>query len=126
MLELMTPYEMLDLSRSHVNGASDDMNRLLALCSAYLIAAYRVGRELTKFQVSIINIGFIATAGQAVWGGYAENIGHLTWVLRAWGEAAAENVAREMLISHGLLAVGVCGILVCLSFMWSVRHPKTE
>lgn len=126
MLELMTPYEMLDLGRSHVNGASDDMNRVLALCSAYLIAAFKAGKELNRFQVSVINIGFIATAGQAVWGGYAESMAHLSWIRRAWGEGAAEDVAREMLITHVLLAVGVCGILACVSFMWSVRHSRME
>ena len=63
MLELMTPYEMLDLAMSHTNASVDDLNRALALGSAYLIAAYKVGRSLTTFQVSIINIGFAVFCG---------------------------------------------------------------
>lgn len=98
MLELMTPHEMLDMGRSHVIGASDDINGALVLSSAYLLAAYRVGRELSKFQVSIITIGFILSVGQAIWSAYIENNIHLRWADRG-----SEPVYPSLTILYGRL-----------------------
>ena len=46
MLDL-TNYEMLDLAMSHTDASVDDLNRALALGSAYLICAYKAGKDLT-------------------------------------------------------------------------------
>jgi len=82
MLE-MSAYEILDLAMSHTAASIDDLNRALALGSAYLIVAYRVGRDLTTFQVSIINVGFFVFVGQALWGIAEEQSSMNDWYLRA-------------------------------------------
>ena len=38
-----TAYELHDLANGHIANSSDDINRLLALFTAYLITAYRAG-----------------------------------------------------------------------------------
>ena len=59
MLDL-TNYEMLDLAHAHIANATDDLNRLAAAFTAYLVVAYRAGKELTRFQVTVVNVFFIA------------------------------------------------------------------
>ena len=71
MLE-MSSYEMLDLAATNISAAVDDLNRALALGSAYLVMDYRAGRTLTKLQVSLINIEFVLFCGQALMGIYTE------------------------------------------------------
>ena len=71
MLE-MSSYEMLDLAATNTSASVDDLNRALALCSAYLVVDYRAGRTLTKLQLSLINIGLVLFCGQALMGIYTE------------------------------------------------------
>jgi len=127
MLEL-TNYEMLDLAMSHVNASVDDLNRALALGSAYLICAYKVGRELTRFQVSVINVGFIVFVGQAMFGSHVELSSAQFFAQSAWSDEAVPEGPWQhsiiVLLIFGVVAGGA--ILACLAFMWSVRHPKTE
>ena len=121
----MTSYEMLDLARSHAAGASEDFNRYLAMITAYLVTAYIVGRELTKVQVTIVNIGFVTLAAQSVFGMYQEVSGDIYWSRRAWGDDVdAFGTAELMYYSMGAVLIG--GVLASVLFMWSVRHAKTE
>lgn len=120
MLEL-TNYEMLELANSHISNASDDLNRLAAVVSAYLIVAYRVGKDLTRFQVGTINVFFTIVAGQAVIGAGAENTQALLFWREVYGE---EPIAGAILIRKYALVPILAGYIICLTFMWRVRHPK--
>lgn len=127
ILAAMTVYEALDLGRSHVNGATDDLNRALALGSAYLIAAYRVGKELTTLQVSIINFGFFVFVIQALFGVYGEVQSHHNFVLAVVDAERAEQLQAFWMIEGPLMGTAaIMGVLACFVFMWSVRHPKAE
>ena len=122
MLEL-TNYEMLELANSHIANATDDLNRLAAAVTAYLMVAYRVGKDLTRFQVFIISVFFLVITLQAGFGAGGENGMAIAYWKEVLGpQAASENVMVAMgapyLIGFGLIA--------CLAFMWRVRHPKTE
>lgn len=125
MIEL-TSYEALDLARSHVNGATDDINRFMAVATAYLVTAYRAGRDLTTFQVSIINIGFILVAAQSIFGAWGEGWSFVHYVRIAYPEFAASEVSPHRLQQYGLAIIGTGGIIASLLFMWSVRHPRKE
>jgi len=126
MLEL-SHYEMLDLAATHGSAAIDDLNRALALGSAYLIVAYRAGRELTALQVSIINIGFVMFAGQALLSIYYEVEKAAKFNTLAYGERGLEGVLANVDLLHAVMgSVAVCGLIACLIFMWSVRHPLSE
>jgi hypothetical protein len=117
----LTNYEMLELANSHISNASDDLNRLAAVVSAYLVVAYRVGRDLTLFQVATINVFFTVVAGQAVVGAGAEN----TQALMFWAEVYGEEpIAGAILIREYAWIPILAGYFVCLTFMWRVRHPK--
>jgi len=127
MLDL-TNFELLDIAMSHVNASVDDLSRGLALGSAYLICAYKAGRELTRFQVSIINIGFVVFVGQAMFGAHSEYSAAVIFNQAAWvGEVVPDGpweAANLVTAGFGLVACGA--IFACLAFMWSVRHPKKE
>ena len=126
MLE-MSSYEMLDLAATHSSAAVDDLNRALALGSAYLIVAYRAGRALTALQVSIINIGFVLFCGQALMGIYGEVDMVADLSSAALGEDALSVSLANVTVFHGVMGLGAgSGLVACLVFMWSVRHPKTE
>ncbi|MEP5322255.1 hypothetical protein [Marinobacter alexandrii] len=127
MVEL-THYEMLDLAHSHMNAAVIDLNRALALGSAYLVVAYKAGKQLTRFQVTIINIGFVVFAGQAMLGVMGELDASQAFRNAVWGEERMEHVINQLHFMFfwvgAPLAIG--SIIACLAFMWRVRHPKAD
>ena len=120
MLDL-TNYEMLDLANSHVANAADDLNRLTAAFTAYLIVSYKAGHELTKFQTSIVTVLFVFVAGQAGQGAISEMSMSIKYWRAVWGEQAG-NTPELFTILGGI--VGLLGILFSIAFMWRVRHPK--
>ena len=123
MLDL-SHYEMLDLAATHASAAVDDLNRALALGSAYLIVAHRAGRKLTTLQVSIISIGFVIFCGQALTGVYAEVDMEAEFSSAVLGEEALSASLANVEVFHFIMgSVAVSGLLACLVFMWSVRHP---
>ena len=126
MLDL-SHYELLDLAATHSSAAIDDLNRALALGSAYLIVAYRAGRELSTLQVSIISIGFVIFCGQALTGIYAEVDRAAGFRTAALGQEALSASQANLEVFHLVMgSVAVSGLIGCLAFMWSVRHPKAE
>jgi hypothetical protein len=121
----LTNYEMLELANSHVANGADDLNRLAAAVTAYLLVAYRAGKELTRFQVIIINVFFVTIATQASFGA----IGEQSAAIRYWvAVLGAENFPVQKWTIMGYIAhiLGGLGLFACLAFMWRVRHPKTE
>ena len=126
MLE-MNSYEMLDLANAHVGSSVDDLNRGLALGSAYLMCAFKVGKDLSRLQVSIINVGFLVFVGQAFFGSATEFYMASVWLEEAWSEQANVGLGQTTAWVHRVYGVVCLGaILACMAFMWSVRHSKTE
>ena len=122
MLE-MTSYEFLEIANNARDSAMEDLNRALALCSAFLVAAYQAGRELTGLQVRILCIGFVLATGQAVTSMYGAIGGYIYYANQAWGAEfnpmGAANIERTLGLGLGIMA-----IVFCLVFLYSVRHPK--
>lgn len=121
MLLDLTNYEMLDLANSHIANASDDLNRLTAAFTAYLIVSYKAGKELTRFQVLIVTVLFVFVAGQAGQGAIDEASMAINYWRAVWGEQAGAKA--ELFTNLGGL-VGLFGILFSIAFMWRVRHPN--
>ena len=120
----LTQYEALDLARSVLNAIQNDIQLAFAVFTAYLVCAYSAGAKLTTFQVSVVNTGFLAFQGYALFGFF----GDFDVVKGLWVHAGVIPVEsrNEMSLFEMIVAVfGVGAILASLSFMWSVRHPKT-
>ena len=127
MLEL-TSYEMIDAGRTFTDGSSVAFTRGLALGSAYLVVAYRAGSELTKLQVTIINIGFLVFCGQALLIASVDARAGAA-LLEAASASQSQLLPAPAGIQYMMLvmdSVGIAAMGGCLLFMWSVRHPKTE
>ena len=71
MLDL-TSYEMLEVGRSFLDSSAVAFTRGLALGSAYLVVAYRVGKQLTTLQVTIVNAAFLLFCAQALFTAYID------------------------------------------------------
>jgi hypothetical protein len=120
-----TAYELHDLANGHIANSSDDINRLLALFTAYLITAYRAGAELTRLQVSIINVGFLALVAAFSFSATSEALE----AVRLWDMAegrSGEGIHTVELIVAYTLPVGLVALFAAFSFMWSVRHAETK
>ena len=120
-----TAYELSDLANGHIANGSDDINRVLVIFSAYLITAYRVGADLTRLQVSIINVGFLALLLAF---GYAA-VGESLEAIRLWdmaeGRSGVDYHTIEKFITY-MFPVALVALAAAYAFMWSVRHPKTK
>ena len=120
-----TAYELSDLAIGHIANSSDDINRLLALFTAYLITAYRVGAELTRLQVSIINVGFLALVAAFSFSATSEALEAVRLWDLAEGRSGEEIHTVELIVVY-TFPVGLLAMVAAYSFMWSVRHPKVE
>ena len=125
MLEL-TSYEMLDVGRSFLDSSAIAFTRGLALGSAYLVVAYRAGKELTTLQVTIVNVAFLVFCGQALFTAFVDQQlgGHLVERAVNQGQTAIPAITDHVAVV--MVAAGIAALGACLVFMWSVRHPKTD
>ena len=115
---------MADLAQSNFSNSIAGMALYLTLVFAYLAAAYFVGKDLTRSQVTILNAVFLTFS-----------------LINTFGIAAYSNAAVKIAIQSGTTidlgffaprpwvapVVGITcllGIMICLKFMWDIRHPK--
>ncbi len=91
---------------------------------AYLVAAYLVGQKLTNTQMATISILYIVTASTLVWGVYSyfSRAIPLADALEAMNPGV--NYGAQPMTRNILTIVMFLGILVCLRFMWNIRHSK--
>ena len=125
MLEL-TSYEMLDVGRSFLDSSAIAFTRGLALGSAYLVVAYRAGKELTTLQVTIVNVAFLVFCGQALFTAFADQQLGGQLVERAVNQGQTAIPAIMDHVAVVMVAAGIAALGACLVFMWSVRHPKSK
>ena len=131
----MNEYELHEISSSYMEVVSAFFGNYAAHLSIYLtlvfgycVVAFAAGERLTRFQVVLVSLMFFCAAE-------LQAILMSGWVTRAYEVAVMlTTVNPDIIIRNslrsGAQAVGVIlwqlGIIASLSFMWSVRHPKTE
>ena len=125
-MQELTSYEMIDVGRSFLDASAVAFTRGLALGSAYLVVAYRAGSELSRLQVSIVNLGFLVFCGQAlIVAAVDSQVGATLLEASAAGQslllAAPAGMQYMELV---MLPAGIAAMAGCLLFMWSVRHPR--
>jgi hypothetical protein len=105
-------------------AAMTAMGMYITVASGYLIAAFLIGRQLTTLQAAIITVMFSWFAAFMAMGtaGYFDRAKYFYDSLEVQPPGLAMNSAIIIVaVSFELL-----GILVCLKFMWDIRHPKKE
>ena len=62
----MTEYELAEAVASYASGGGTFFTIWLTILSAYAITAYVAGRDLSKFQVTWLNVLYLFTAILAI------------------------------------------------------------
>jgi len=122
----MTAYEYADIAASNYTISFTILSLLVALASAYFVAAYVMGKSLSVFQVSLLNIVY------GLW------MSGLAWIATRFLIRATEvgllalsldkNQSGEVFTSAGFvpLLMIFSTLLISYGFMWSIRHPKAQ
>ena len=122
----MTEYELFDLMNGLGSNIIQGQAVFLTVLTAYLVVAYTVGANLTRYQVSFINFTFIIFAIVGIqaqlynmdqiyaWGADIRKLQGVT-------SSPGEQASRWLFISIRILMN-----LGALIFMWQVRRSKAE
>ena len=120
----MTEYELVDAIASYTGLLHSWLMAYFTVFTAYVVAAYAVGHQLTNFQSFVVTTCFLVLNLMVV----VATMGTGMRFIELTQEISVINPERTYLVSPGLIvAAGVVlsiGILVSLKFMWDVRHPK--
>lgn len=127
----MDEYQLVDALHSTMAQAWTVSQYGLSIMTGYLLIAHFIGRQLTFFQVSFVNVVFLIMHTLVLMSniGLANKIFLLNERLQEYGS----DLGATSLISAAEGGTGtgwpayLLGFLVtmgCLIFMWSVRHPK--
>lgn len=121
----MTEHDIVDAIASFYGLILTAIGLYVSVCSAYLIAAYLVGSNLTKFQTAVVSALFFfvsAVMTYAVFGWFNRTFSYLE-ALQKVGDSGL-GASSNPLIGPLFTLIMVAGILACLKFMWDVRHPS--
>jgi hypothetical protein len=114
----MTEAETIALFIEAHGLALATLSIFITLVTAYVVAAYFVGRELTKFQVRFLSLLFIVFAGFTIWG---------TLAYFYIGDSLSPESGPIWLTPFGVkpsrvvVPIQVLIVLGCLYFMRSMR-----
>jgi uncharacterized membrane protein len=117
----MTEYELSDAIGTTIGNMLSLAQFSFTLVTGYLVLAYFIGKNLTLFQVSFINLlfGLMYTAlCMLSFGG----VNHLASLVEQTNRGPSTLGAGAFLA----VAISILAILGCYFFMWQVRHPKEE
>ena len=129
----MDEYQLIDAMNSTMAQAWTISQYGLSILTGYLLIAHFIGRKLTFFQVSFVNVIFLIMHTLSI----VSNIGlaNRIQLLNLKLKAAGSDMVLQTFISavDGGSGTGwpayLLGTLITvgsLMFMWSVRHPKKE
>ena len=122
----MTAYEYADLAASNYAISFTILSFLIALASAYFVAAYVMGRSLSVLQLALLNVVY------GLW-----MLG-LAWIAARFLDRATElgvlalsldeNQSGKVFVAADLAPILMIAstLLISYGFMWSVRHPKDK
>ena len=125
----MTPYELIDLAQSTYGNGTAAYGVFLTVVTAYLVTAYVVGAELSRYQVTVLTILFLLVTGILVFtiSSYVFYGNHYSVLARAaalGAEAEGPTWAPKQWFPAFLTIVNVTTVVASLSFMWKSRTAK--
>ena len=122
----MTEYELQDLLTATSLAAMDVFAYYLTILASYLVATHLVGGRISTLQAICISVLF-------VFGSYVTAYTSYSHMARAVELADSLELLHPDRVYGGqpfgqkaVFGFQCIGIIVCLLFMWQVRHPKTE
>jgi hypothetical protein len=122
----MTEYELVDAIASYTGLLHSWLMAYFTVFTAYVVAAYAVGRQLTNFQSFVVTTCFLVFNSLVV----VATMGTGMRFIELTQQISIINPERTYLVSPEMIGTGgvvlSIGILVSLKFMWDVRHPRSE
>ncbi|QFU75921.1 hypothetical protein EY643_09745 [Halioglobus maricola] len=97
----------------------------LTFTFAYLTAAYLAGAKLTKYQVFVVSTLYSAGALISLFA-VINNLELYTVLLNQDETLRSSITFSGEFWTYYITPLFMIGIAVSLSFMWYIRHPKTE
>lgn len=122
----MTEAEIIELFMVSGANALTSFSVYISITVAFLIAAYFVGSALTPFQAATASGLYLIGVTSA----FMSQIAYVQMQSELLKSAPAN--LRDLTLVSGDLWIGfmsivqIAGILVCLFFMWQVRHAKAD
>ena len=121
----MTDAELWELILISQANAATYFAIFLTLVSGYLVVAYCVGSRLLGSQISIVNVLFIVsvlTVGFATYAALSRASFLLGFVGSEYTSPLSAGINYYPIAGLAMLAMK----LICLVFMWQIRHPKRQ
>ena len=123
---MVTEIELIQAAQGAAEQAMLGAQWQLTMITGYLLIAYFIGTKLSTLQVAFVNFVFLLmhvnAVASVVMGILRESyytqqvleISPETPNIGSFGDGAVVCVVLSLIVTAG-----------CLSYMWSVRHPKT-
>jgi hypothetical protein len=124
----MTEYELVDALASLSSSMLQGQALTITTLSAYMVVAYTAGANLTRFQVVFISSLFVIFGILGIQGqNYAlKEFLSYTAQLNELRGGIPRHESVGPISRWTFLGVRLLLIAGALTFMWRVRHPKTE
>ena len=125
----MTEFEVVELLNGVTSNIIANQALFVTILSAYLVVAYSVGYQLTKYQVAFINFMFVLFSLLGI-----QTIAGLMAFMSTYAMQFVElrdNLDQASTVQVDAVRWGIISVrlLLCagaLVFMWQIRHPKAE
>jgi len=122
----MTEYELADAISSYSVQGATVFAIWLTIISAYALAAYTVGKNLSRFQITWLNTLYLYAALLMIvgfYGSWGTQIYYISEIKRLNADSP-QIMGRFLQVSVTVMAF--VGTFATLKFMWDIRHLKTK
>lgn len=120
----MTAYEYADLAASNYIISFTILSFLIALASAYFVAAYVMGKSLSGLQVSLLNVVYGLWMSGLAW--IATRFLNRATEVGVLALSLDENQTGEVFTAADFAPIVMIAstLLISYGFMWSIRRSK--
>jgi len=121
----MTEAELWELIVEYNNIVLSTFALYLTLVSGFLVAAYLVGEKLTKWQTTIVTLGFVLSTALFTFATYGYG-SRAIFLIGKTSELYRSGITMSYPALWAIIFILFVGVVASLKFMWDVRHPKTK
>ncbi|QFU75124.1 hypothetical protein EY643_05375 [Halioglobus maricola] len=122
----MTAYEYADIAASNYSISFTILSLMVALVSAYFVAAYFMGKSINGFQVFLLNTVYLLWMSGLAWVAtrFLIRATQAATISLSLDESQTGTVFASAYLFPALMAVTT--LLISYGFMWSLRHGEEK
>ena len=121
----MTEAEALEVAGIFAANAITSFSVYITFTMAYLVAAFYTGRQLTRFQVAVASALYVFAASSSILS-LLNNVAVYGEAIKLTDMGTITAFTSGVFWSWFMSTLTAIGVLVSLSFMWTIRHPKAD